>query len=201
MPRIQTSIPELNEMLPLGGFPARGVSLISGEAVTGKTTLAIDIVRTYIRQPERNLVVGVVTEEPQRWQNELREDLDNNDHRLLRIYSVASPQLGHDIAGMHLVVVDSVGINTDILQYSQNNPVILASSSQNTRQLFVTQYALLLTRLVNDVGKVTVIKDRDGRHGGVVHVKFVNGRLERPEYQPPQLRSAWERLLDDEDFI
>src|ERR1051325_8663924 len=187
----RTSRPEINKLFS-GSLPEVGVTLIVGPDKSGKTLLAMDIVREVMKTFEDNVLI--LSESPSKWQRVLDQSPN------LTIRPTLNPD---DLALADLVVVDHVLMSGPLLAYSQQKPVLLTGASLTVLQAFQSAHLILRTdRLEDGLGKVTVVKSRDWVNGEAVIYKVdpILGIVAQ-EYKAPILRSSWDRLLDDEDLV
>jgi hypothetical protein len=195
MTMIQTSVPDINALLPRG-LPPLGVTHILGAYTTIRTAFAIDIVREELKNPKS--VVTVVTNAPSMWR------LAINTPRLHIVSSFNSDE--NNVAS--LVVVDDGPINALVINYSTRGPVLLVDGNTQVTSGFAM--SSLLTLQINRVEgleyKMTIVKpsyetisDPRIKNGASANFKVdAEFSLQPANYQEPVLRSAWDRLLEED---
>lgn len=175
-----------------------GVSLIMGAPQSGKTLLAIDIVREVLKDAKEPVLV--LTDALSRWRRAL------GVHPNLTIQEGLGSETVPDLRTLCLIVIDSTGLNAPVIQYAQRGPVLITTNSLTIQTAFNQTASLILRidRLEDSQAKITVVKSRfengTGSNAVLYKVDSVLG-LVAQDYTPPALKSAWDRLLDDEDLV
>lgn len=187
----RTSQPGINKLFS-GNLPGVGVTLITGDPKSGKTTLAVDIVRETLQEPGSEVLV--LTDEQPRWRRDI--SLPN-----MFLQASADPD---DYLALSLIVVDgSVPVNAPIIRFARMGPVLLTTNSSAVQMAFVQTSGLVLRvdRLDDGFSRLTVVKSRDTVGGSVRYKVDPLLGIVAPDYEPPAAKSAWDRLLGDEDLV
>lgn len=196
---IQTSLPELNEILG-GGFPDEGISVIVGTPRSGKTMLVGNIASVVVR--DLNSRLAIVTEEAgSAWANMvLRDRTPDTKLASFQMYR-SSVSLVHDIRNVTLIIVDGCEMTAPIQEFARRGPVILTSNERSTDLLRHRSAAVVLQleRVKNEDRVIAkVLKNRTGPTGASVQIKYDSKRgLVEHEVPAP---TRWDVLMG-EDII
>lgn len=184
--KLQTTLPEINAFLFDGSLPQLGLTLITGGAECGKTVLAVDIVREFLRSTTRHVIVA--TETLSIW----RRAFEADPH--LHLHDTIPAHLINDLgSNLGLIVMDgAVIVSGQVVNYSRRGPVIITSIGTSTS---VFQESSALTLHLSRVTVYGQVLARLTDTKNVVHFKIVEGKPVPQDYVEPVVQSAWERLL------
>lgn len=192
----RTSRPEINRLFPRG-LPQIGVTLILGAPKSGKTLLAMDIVREVLKTSGDRVLV--LCEEPERWRKAI-------GHANLTVRN----SFNSDDKGAVLTVVDAGQISAPVIRLAQHSPLLVTAGglTAQTALTLAAEVALRIDRLDDGFGKLTIVKSRHERTGvGTMEEASVQFKVDpvlgfvATDYQAPSVRSAWDRLLEEEDLV
>ena len=169
------------------------MTLITGGAKCGKTVLAMDIVRDFLTQDRPEQHVIVVTESLETWRHAFAPSAR------LHLHGSLPPHLIQDLDPyLDFIVMDGpVGMDPKVINFSTRGPVLITSSSPTVVSAF--QFSSVFTLQLSKVehfGQTFARLVDDKRN--VDFFRIVGDTLISRNYVEPVVKSAWERLLDED---
>jgi hypothetical protein len=198
---IQTSVPELNEVLPFGCFPEVGLSLITGPTRAGKTSLLIDIARMALADSQQKVLV--FAEVPEVWTRAALSGAILGTLLLQRHRSTRIPEEDAvDVTGVTLILVDGHRLSGFMQEVARTKPVIYATRRATSSGLVnLSTAAFELSCVGKDRRQLKLTKSREAMPGLAAVFKLdADHRPVSPDYKNPAPPSRWEVLLRDDDL-